>query len=62
MNTFSSQKPALRTGFCMLALFALFSCQESPFKPKADFSYEIDPNVPGKVRFKNLSKGANFYY
>lgn len=56
------EKPGLPTGFCVLALFALFSCQESPFAPKADFTYEIDPNVPGKVHFKNRSQRADAYF
>ncbi len=46
----------------MLALLALFSCQESPFAPKADFTYEIDPQVPGKVRFINQSQRADRYF
>jgi hypothetical protein len=46
----------------MLALFVLASCQESPFQPKADFTYEIDPKVPGKVRFINQSQRADGYF
>ncbi len=62
MKTSFSKKPALPTSFCVLALCALFSCQESPFKPKAGFTYELDPNVPGKVHFKNQSQRADAYF
>jgi PKD repeat protein len=62
MKTSFLKKPALRTSLCVLALLAQFSCQESPFEPKADFTYEMDPNVPGKVHFKNQSQRADQYF